>query len=51
MVVASVPKMVLLSGQVAAGCLTILEMAVDDCHCPHSLIHFGVINVDIAMWS
>ena len=26
-------------GQLAAGCLTILEMAVDDRRCPHSLIH------------
>ena len=33
-------------GQVAAGCLTILEMAVDDRRCPHSLIHFGAISVD-----
>ena len=26
-------------GQLAAGCLTILEMAVDDRGCPHSLVH------------
>ena len=37
-------------GQLAAGCLTILEMAVDDCCCPHSLIHFGAISVYIIMW-
>ena len=33
-------------GQLAAGCLTILEMAVDDHRCPHSLVHFEAI-----MWS
>ena len=33
-------------GQLAAGCLTILEMAVDDRRCPHSLVHFGAISVD-----
>ena len=38
-------------GQLAAGCLTILEMAVDDRHCPHSLIHFGAICVNFIMWS
>ena len=38
-------------GQLAAGCLTILEMAVDDRHCPHSLVHFGTISVDFIMWS
>ena len=37
-------------GQLAAGCLTILEMTVDDCRCPHSLVHFGAI-VDFIMWS
>ena len=31
-------------GQLAAGCLTILEMAVDDRRCPHFLVHFGAIN-------
>ena len=38
-------------GKLAAGCLTILEMAVDDRHCPHSLVHFGAISVDFIMWS
>ena len=38
-------------GQVAAGCLTILEMAVDNCRCPHSLIHFGGISEDFVVWS
>ena len=38
-------------GQLAAGCLTILEMAVDDRRCPHSLIHFGAICVNFIMWS
>ena len=36
-------------GQLAAGCLTILEMAVDDRCCIHSLIHFGAISVDFIM--
>ena len=34
-------------GQAAAGCLAILEMTVYDCCCPHSLIHFGAISVDL----
>ena len=38
-------------GQLAAGCLTILEMAVDDRRCPHFLVHFGAISVDFVMWS
>ena len=38
-------------GQLAAGCLTILEMAVDDRWCPHSLVHFGAISVYFIMWS
>ena len=38
-------------GHLAARCLTILEMAVDDCRCPHSLVHFGAISVDFIMWS
>ena len=38
-------------GQLAAGCLTILEMAVDDRRCPHSLVHFWAISVDFIMWS
>ena len=32
-------------GQVAAGCLNILQMVVNDGYCPHSLVHFGAINV------
>ena len=38
-------------GQLAAGSLTILEMAVDDRRCPHSLIHFGAICVNFIVWS
>ena len=38
-------------GQLAAGCLTILEMGVDDRRCPHFLIHFGAISVDFIIWS
>ena len=38
-------------GQLAAGCLTILEMAVDDRRCPDSLVHFGAISVNFIMWS
>ena len=38
-------------GQLAARCLTILEMAIDDRCCPHSLIHFGAISLDFIMWS
>ena len=38
-------------GQLVAGCLTILEMAVDDHCCPHSLIHFGAISLYFIMWS
>ena len=38
-------------GQLAAVCLTILEMAVDGRRCPHSFVHFGVISVDFIMWS
>ena len=38
--------------QLAAGCLTFLEMAVDDCRCPHILVHFGVISgVNFIVWS
>ena len=37
-------------GQVAAGCLTILDVAVDDYSCPYSLVHFGAIGVDF-VWS
>ena len=33
------------------GCLTILEMAVDDRRCPQYLFHFGAISVDFIMWS
>ena len=38
-------------GQLAAGCLTILEMVVDDRRYPHSLVHFGAISVDFIMIS
>ena len=38
-------------GHLAAGCLTILEMAVDDRRCPHTPVHFGAISVDFIMWS
>ena len=38
-------------GQLAAGCLTIQEMVVDDRRCPHSLVHFGAISVNFVMWS
>ena len=38
-------------GQLAAGCLTILKMAVDDRRCPHYLVHFGAISVDFIMRS
>ena len=38
-------------GKLAAGCLTILETAVENRRCPHSLIHFGAISVDFIMWS
>ena len=38
-------------GQLAAGCLTILEIAVDERRCPHSFINFGAISVDFIMWS
>ena len=37
-------------GQLAAGCLTILELAVDDRCCPHFLVHFGAISVDTVLW-
>ena len=37
--------------QLAAGCLTILEMAVDDHCCPHFLVHFGAISVYFIMLS
>ena len=37
--------------QLAAGCLTFLEMALDDRCCPHSLVHFGAISVNFIMWS
>ena len=38
-------------GQLAAGRLTIPEMAVDDRCCPHSLINLRSVSVDIIMWS
>ena len=37
--------------QLMAGCLNILEMAVDDCRSPHFLIHFGSISVYFTTWS
>ena len=36
-------------GQVAASCLTIQKMAVDDCRCPHSLVNFGAISIYFIM--
>ena len=36
-------------GQLAAGCLTILEMAVDDRRCPHSLVNFGALSVIVIL--
>ena len=38
-------------GQLAASRLTILEMAVDDRCCPHSLIDLRSVSVDFIMWS
>ena len=38
-------------GQLAASRLTILEMAVDDCWCPHSLVNLRSVSVDFIMWS
>ena len=38
-------------GQLAASRLTILEMAINDCCCPHSLINLRSIGVDFIMWS
>ena len=38
-------------GQLAAGCLTMLEMVLADRSCPHSLVYFGTISVDFIMWS
>ena len=38
-------------GQLVVGCLTILEIAVDDRRCPHPLVHFGAISVYFIMWS
>ena len=38
-------------GQLAAGFLAILEMAVDDCCCPHSLTHFGTVSVNFIVRS
>ena len=36
--------------QFADSCLTILEMTVDYCRNPHSLIYFRAISVDFNMW-
>ena len=38
-------------GQLAASRLTILEMAVDDRCCPHSLVNLRSVSVDFIMWS
>ena len=38
-------------GQLAAGCLTILEMTVDNRCCPHPLINLRSVGVDFIMWS
>ena len=38
-------------GQLAAGCLTILGIAVDERCWPHPLIHFGATSVNFIMWS
>ena len=38
-------------GKLAAGCLTILETAVDDRRCHYSLVHLGAISVNIIMRS
>ena len=38
-------------GQLAASHLTILEMAVNDHCCPHSLINLRSVSVDFIMWS
>ena len=54
MAVASGAKTVLLSGslgQLAAGFLTILEMAVYNYRCPHSLVKFGAISINCIVWS
>ena len=54
MAVASV-KMVLLFcnifGHVATGCLTILEMAIEDCRFLHPLVHLGSVSVHFIIWS
>ena len=38
-------------GQRSAIRLTILEMAVDDCCCPHSLVNLRSVSGDFIMWS
>ena len=35
--------------QLAAGCLNILEMVVDDRRCPHSVVYFGAIRENFIM--
>ena len=37
--------------QMAASCLTYLEMAIDNCCFPYPLVHFGSISVDFVVWS
>ena len=38
-------------GQLVESRLTILEMAVDDRCCPHSLVNLRSVSVDFIMWS
>ena len=38
-------------GQLAASRLTIFEMVVDDCCCPHSLVNLRSVSVNFTMWS
>ena len=38
-------------GQLAASRLTILQLAVDDRCCPHSLVNLRSVSVDFIMWS
>ena len=38
-------------GQLVAGCLAVLEVAIDDCCCLYSLIHFRAISIDFIVWS
>ena len=38
-------------GQLTTGRLTILEMAGDDCCCPHPLVNLRSVSVDFILWS